>query len=310
MIPEPSDFDAVARLDARLANIRTDDGLALGLETERGMLDISATARGLGLSAPEDMDDLLQNGRGAEVRAVVDALRQRPDAAVLIELPLVRFAPLVIRPRKIVCIGFNYRKHAEETGTDIPKAPPLFAKFGNALNHHQGVVTLPTRVDSHFDYETELVIVFGRRCRDVSEADALDHVAGYTIGNDVSARTLQQQTPQLTAGKISDGFAPVGPWLVTRDRVADPNNLRLETYLNGDQRQNWTTGDMIFDCRKLISFLAGIMTIEPGDILFTGTPQGVILGEKKPAMLRRWVKPGDEVVSAIEGLGELHVSYK
>lgn len=309
MSVNPDRFDDVSRLNARLANIHTLDGISLGLETEHGVLDLAATARAVGLPVPRDMDDLLQNGLGAQVRDVVAAVQDRAEAAVLIELPVVRFAPLVTRPQKILCIGFNYQKHAEETGTPIPKAPPLFAKFANALNAHGGVVTLPTAVDSHFDYETELVIVFGRRCRDVSEADALDYVAGYTIGNDVSARTLQGQTPQITAGKIADGFAPIGPWLVTRDRIADPNNLRLETYFNGEQRQNWTTGDMIFGCRKLIAFLSGILTIEPGDILFTGTPQGVILGEKKPAMLRRWIKPGDEVVSVIEGLGELSVRY-
>jgi 2-keto-4-pentenoate hydratase/2-oxohepta-3-ene-1,7-dioic acid hydratase in catechol pathway len=111
----------------------------------------------------------------------------------------VQFAPVVTRPEKIICVGFNYKEHAEETKTEIPKAPAIFAKFNNALNHHHGVVTLPTGVDSHFDYETELLIVFGRPCHNVTEKEALDYVAGYTIGNDVSARKLQQQTPQITA---------------------------------------------------------------------------------------------------------------
>ncbi len=302
-------YDEVMTLNARLANIKTVNGYALGLETETGVLDITATGASLDLPAPRDMDDLLQNGLGEQVRTIRNAIVDKPGSAVLIPTQEVRFAPLVTRPEKIICVGFNYQKHAEETGTEIPKAPPLFAKYNNALNHHEGVVTLPTDVDSHFDYETELVIVFGRMCRNVKEDEALEYVAGYTVGNDVSARQLQQTTPQITAGKISDGFAPVGPWLVTRDRVADPNNLRLETYFNGEQRQNWTTKDMIYDCRKLITFIASIMTIQPGDILFTGTPQGVILGEKKPAMLRRWIKPGDEVISTIEGLGELRVTY-
>ena len=302
-------YDDVMSLNARLANIKAGNGYALGLETETGVLNVTATGAALGLSAPSDMDDLLQNGLGEQVRTIRNAIASKPEIAVLIPTQEVDFAPLVTRPEKIVNIGFNYKKHAEETGTEIPKAPPLFAKFNNSLNHHKGVVTLPTDVDSHFDYETELVIVFGRRCHNVKEDEALEYVAGYTIGNDVSARKLQQETPQITAGKISDGFAPLGPWLVTRDRVADPNNLRLETYMNGEQKQNWTTKDMIFDCRKLISFIAGIMTIKPGDLLFTGTPQGVILGEKKPAMLRRWIKPGDEVISIIEGLGELRVTY-
>lgn len=304
-----ANYDDIMTLNARLANIRTPAGYALGLETETGVLNVTATGAALSLPAPRDMDDLLQSGLGEQVRAIRNAVAGKPEIAVLIPTQEVAFAPLVTRPEKIVCIGFNYQKHAEETATPIPKAPPLFAKFNNALNHHGGVVHLPTDVDSHFDYETELVIVFGRPCHNVKEEEALDYVAGYTIGNDVSARELQQQTPQITAGKISDGFAPVGPWLVTRDRIADPNNLRLETYMNGEQKQNWTTKDMIYDCRKLIAFIAGIMTIQPGDILFTGTPQGVILGEKMPAMLRRWIKPGDEVISIIEGLGELRVTY-
>ena len=256
------------------------------------------------------MDDLLQNGLGAQVRAVRDAAATHPEAAVIVPAAEVQFAPLVTRPEKIVCVGFNYREHAAETGTEIPKAPPLFAKYNNALNAHGGTVPLPTEVDNRFDYETELVIVFGKRCHSIPEEQALEYVAGYTIGNDVSARGLQTATPQITAGKIADGFAPVGPWLVTRDRVADPNDLRLRTYLNGEQRQNWTTGDMIFNCRKLITFVAGIMTMKPGDLLFTGTPQGVILDESIPAELRRWVHAGDEVVSRIEGLGELRVTFQ
>ena len=310
MSTEPNKYDDVAKLGARLTNLRTADGYTLGIETTDGILNVAATAAALGLPAPRDVDDLLQSGTGAQVRAVLDDVARHPEKAVTIALQEAAFAPLVTRPEKIICIGFNYKKHAEETGTEIPKAPPLFAKYHNALNHHQGTVKLPVEVDSHFDYETELVIVFGRECKDVKEADALDHVAGYAVGNDVSARTLQQTTTQFTAGKIADGFAPLGPWLVTRDRVPDPpNNLRLQTQFNGETRQDWTTGDMIFNCRQLIAFCASILTIKPGDILFTGTPQGVILGEKKPAFLRRWVKPGDEVVSSIEGLGELRVQF-
>ena len=299
--------DDVAGLGARLANLRVPDGYALGVEVEDGVVNVTATGRALGIPAPKDMDDLLQNSLGAQVRSVMEAAKSNREVVVLVQRSEVAFGPLVTRPQKIVCIGFNYKKHAEETGTPIPEEPPLFAKFNNALNHHEGIVKLPTEVDSHFDYETELVVVFGRRCRDVSEADALHYVAGYAVGNDVSARTLQTATTQFTAGKVSDGFAPIGPWLVTRDRVADPNSLRLETFLNGDKRQDWTTGDMIFDCKKLIAYCASVMTLEPGDVLFTGTPQGVIFGEKLPAMLRRWLKPGDEVLSTIEGLGELRV---
>lgn len=169
------------------------------------------------------------------------------------------------------------------------------------------MVNLPTHLDDHFDFETELVIVFGRECKDVAEADALDFVAGYAVGNDLSARTLQTATSQFLAGKASDGFAPIGPWLVTRDRVADPDNLRLQTHVNGQKRQDWNTRDMIFNCKRLIAYVTSIMTVKPGDVLFTGTPQGVIFGEKAPPHQRRWLQPGDHVVSEIEGLGHLSV---
>ena len=303
-------FEDVMTLNASLANISINNGYALGLKTENGVLNITATGEALGIPVPKDMDDLLQNGLGDQIRNIRKAVLDNPEAGILIKSEEVKFAPLVTRPEKIICIGFNYRKHAEETGTEIPKAPPLFAKFNNALNHHHGVVTLPVQADSHFDYETELVIVIGKPCHKVNEDEALEYVAGYTVGNDVSARTLQQQTPQLTAGKISDGFAPLGPWLVTRDQIHNPNDLRLKTWFNGKLRQDWTTSDMIFNCRKLISYISAITALKPGDIIFTGTPQGVILGQKIPADQRRWIKAGDEVISVIEHLGELKVTYQ
>lgn len=306
-MPQPSAFTAVANLSARLANLRTPDGLALGCEVSEGVLDVTATARAFGLPAPVDVDDLLQNGRGAEVRSVLERARSEPARRVVTSLGETRFAPLVTRPEKIICVGFNYREHAEETGTPIPKAPPLFSKFRNALNHHEGVVALPTRVDDRFDFETELVVVFGCEAKEVAENDALDVVAGYATGNDLSARTLQTKTSQFLAGKTSDGFAPLGPWLATRDLVPDPNALRLQTFVNGEMRQDWTTRDMIFNCRQLIAYVTSIMTVKPGDIMFTGTPQGVIFGEKKPPEERRWLRAGDEVVSELEGLGRLRV---
>ena len=298
----------VSSLNSRLANLRIDGALALGVEVGERVLNVTATAASCGLPGPRDMDDLLQNRRASDVRAVLDAVERDKDKAVYIPIGEVSFAPLVTRPEKIICVGFNYREHAAETNTPIPAAPPLFNKFNNALNGHGGVVRLPTKVARQFDYETELVIVFGEECRDVPESDALDVVAGYATGNDISARELQTRTSQFLAGKTSDGFGPVGPWLVTKDRVPDPNALRLQTWVNGKVRQDWNTRDMIFNCRQLISYASGVMTIKPGDILFTGTPQGVILGEKVPREQRQWLKAGDEIVSSVEGLGELRVS--
>jgi 2-keto-4-pentenoate hydratase/2-oxohepta-3-ene-1,7-dioic acid hydratase in catechol pathway len=307
-IAQPVDYGIVGRLNARIANLGIRDGYGLGLETDRGILDVCATANALTLACPRDMDDLLQNGRGAELRALMAAVNSRPQSAVIVPKEKVSFAPLVTRPEKIICVGFNYRKHAEETHSPLPTVPALFNKYNNALNRHGGEIRLPTHVDDRFDYETELVIVLGRECLNVPEREALDYVAGYATGNDFSARRLQTATSQFMAGKTSNGFAPVGPWLVTRDRVPDPNRLSIKTWVNGAVRQDSNTSDMIFDCRKLISFASSLMTLKPGDLLFTGTPQGVILGEKIPPEQRRWLRAGDEVVSSIEGLGELRVT--
>lgn len=302
------DHDAVAAIGRRLCNLSIRGGRGVGVEMDGGVLDVTATAQRLGLTAPADMDDLLQNGRGAELGAVIDRAARRPADAVIVPLAAARFAPLVTRPEKIICIGFNYRQHAEETNTPIPKAPPMFCKYNNTLTGHGGTVRLPTKLDYQFDYETELAIVIGRPCRDATEANALDYVAGYATGNDLSARQLQTITSQFTAGKSIDGFAPLGPWLGTRVRVPDPHKLKITTRVNGEVRQDWTTGDMIFDCRKIIAYASAIMTLKPGDVILTGTPQGVILGQKIPAAERRWLRPGDVVVSELEGLGALQVT--
>jgi 2-keto-4-pentenoate hydratase/2-oxohepta-3-ene-1,7-dioic acid hydratase in catechol pathway len=287
-----------------LLNMRTAAGPRLGVKHPRGILDVGAAARLFTLPAPVDTDDLLQQGKGGELARVVAAAADGPSRLYLPE-SAVRHAPLVTRPEKIIMMGFNYRRHAAETGTPIPANPILFNKFNCALNHHGGTIALPA-VARHFDYEVELVIVFGRECRNVSEAEALDYVAGYCTGNDFSARDMQYLTSQFMIGKTFDGFAPLGPYLVTSDLVGDPNNLKLECRVNGEPRQDWNTNDMIFNCRQMISFASRMMTIRPGDIFFTGTPHGVIFG--KPKAEQVWLKAGDRVACSVEKLGELAFS--
>ncbi len=285
-----------------LLNMRTAAGPRLGVSLPRGVLQVAAAAARYKLPAPIDTDDLLQNGKGGLLAALVAAAADGP-ASLYVPESTVRHAPLVTRPEKIIMTGFNYRRHAAETGTPIPANPTLFNKFNNTLNHHGGTITLPTAAATQFDHEIELVIVFGRECRNVSPADALSYVAGYCTGNDFTARDLQYLTSQFMIGKTFDGFAPLGPHLVTSDLVGDPNALRLECRINGEQRQDWNTNDMIFNCRQLISFASRMMTIKPGDLLFTGTPHGVIYG--KPKAEQVWLKPGDRVVCSVEKLGEL-----
>jgi 2-keto-4-pentenoate hydratase/2-oxohepta-3-ene-1,7-dioic acid hydratase in catechol pathway len=276
----------------------------LGVKTEKGVLDVKAASALLRLPAPATMDDLLQQEEGPALNALVAAALKSPAARKAFHDEAgLRHGPLVTRPEKIVCVGLNYRKHAAEIGAPIPRQPVLFSKFNNTLNRHGGTVRLPVEVATKFDYETELVIVMGRRARRVKEAEALDYVAGYATGNDFTARDLQLETGgQWIAGKTPDQFAPLGPYLVTADQV-DPDNLKIELRLNGETRQSSSTSDFIFNTRQMISYISGILTLEPGDIIFTGTPEGVIQG--KAPEKRVWLKAGDKIACSLEKLGEL-----
>jgi 2-keto-4-pentenoate hydratase/2-oxohepta-3-ene-1,7-dioic acid hydratase in catechol pathway len=288
-----------------LLNFRRDGEYCLGIKTSKGVLDVKRASDHFKLAAPTTTDDAIQNGKGAALKRLLEAAAANPAAAATFTLsePGLEYGPALIHPQKILMMGFNYRQHAIETHTPIPPNPVLFNKFNNALNCHKGVIHLPSGVAQKFDYEVELVIVFGRKAHNVSEEEALDYVAGYCTGNDFSARDLQTLTSQYMIGKTCDGFAPLGPYLVSADLVGDPNNLRLETRVNGEQRQDWNTNDMIFNCRQLISFASKMMTIEPGDIFFTGTPQGVIIGKPKDQQI--WLKSGDQIACSVEKLGEL-----
>jgi 2-keto-4-pentenoate hydratase/2-oxohepta-3-ene-1,7-dioic acid hydratase in catechol pathway len=210
---------------------------------------------------------------------------------------------VVVHPEKIVCVGLNYRKHAQELGLPLPKEPVLFNKFNVALNHHKGTVKLPVEYAKKFDYECELVMVIGKEAKNVSEADALSYVAGYCTGNDFTARDLQLETGgQWMLGKTPDQFAPLGPYMVTADQV-NPDNLKLETRVNGETRQSSNTSDFIFNSRHMVSYISRYITLRPGDIIFTGTPEGVIQGKPKDQQV--WLKPGDKIACSLEKLGEL-----
>jgi 2-keto-4-pentenoate hydratase/2-oxohepta-3-ene-1,7-dioic acid hydratase in catechol pathway len=276
----------------------------LGATTSKGILDVPQAARLLGIPSPATMDDMLQGEEGASVNAVVKAaLESAAAAAAFVKEETVQYGAAVTRPEKIVCVGLNYRRHAEEIGAPIPKQPVLFNKYNNALNHHGGTIKLPVEVARSFDYEVELVVVMGRTAKNVSEADARSYVAGYCTGNDFTARDLQMDTGgQWMAGKTPDGFAPLGPYLVTADQV-DPDDLKVECRVNGETRQSSSTSDFIFDTRQVIAYVSRIMTLRPGDVIFTGTPQGVIQG--KPKDQRVWLEAGDQVACSVEKLGEL-----
>jgi 2-keto-4-pentenoate hydratase/2-oxohepta-3-ene-1,7-dioic acid hydratase in catechol pathway len=211
-------------------------------------------------------------------------------------------APLV--PSSILCVGLNYRKHAAEGGMAAPTVPILFMKAVNALQNPGDPIEIPTHLRSNeVDYECELAVVIGRSCKNVSRADALDHVLGYTCANDVSARDWQlaKGGGQWCRGKTFDTFAPLGPCLVTTDEISDPQRLRIRTVLNGETVQDWKTDDMIFDVATLIEFLSGSTTLLPGTVILTGTPHGVGMARKPPL----WLKNGDRIAIEIEGIGVL-----
>jgi 2-keto-4-pentenoate hydratase/2-oxohepta-3-ene-1,7-dioic acid hydratase in catechol pathway len=273
----------------KLIMFRAAGGLALGVVTTEGVVTLEGSDLAPGAVLGEG-DAALARVRQAAQRAA----SVRPES----ELEL---APCVYQPGKIVAVGLNYRRHAQETGAPIPETPILFSKFNNTLAANCQAVPLPT-VASQYDYEVELGVVIGRKAANVSELHALEYVLGYCTANDLSARDLQMRTSQWLLGKTLDGFCPVGPYLVTRDEIPDPQKLALQTWVNGEQCQNSNTADMIFSVAEVISYASRYMTLDPGDLIITGTPEGVILGMPEP---RAWLKPGDEVTVEVEGLGKL-----
>jgi 2-keto-4-pentenoate hydratase/2-oxohepta-3-ene-1,7-dioic acid hydratase in catechol pathway len=279
-------------------------GVKLG-DTE--VLDVRKASQLLGMPAPHTLEELLRQGNAAQLSQLVAAAKASPKARpALLSESTITFGRLFTNPGKIVCIGLNYRAHAAEANEKLPWVPILFNKYNNALAAHNCTIKLPPRdVAYKFDYETELLIVIGNTARNVSEADALKYVAGYCTSQDFSARDLQLETPsvQWMVGKTLDNFGPIGPYFVSADVVGDPNNLKIETHVNGEQRQSSNTSLMIFNPQKLIAYISKMWTLEPGDIIWSGTPNGVILGYPKDKQV--WLKAGDEVVSTIEKLGAL-----
>jgi 2-keto-4-pentenoate hydratase/2-oxohepta-3-ene-1,7-dioic acid hydratase in catechol pathway len=222
-----------------------------------------------------------------------------PDSGLALdEVELLAPVP---RPGKVVCIGVNYRSHAEEQDREPPSAPVIFAKLSTAVVGHGATVEWDPALTQAVDAEAELGVVIGRTCRRVSRAQALDHVLGYTCVNDVSARDLQYADKQFTRAKSLDTFGPMGPVLVTADEVADPQSLQLRGYVNGELRQAAPTSDMIFGVAELIEFCSRAFTLEPGDVIATGTPSGVGWFREPRLML----KDGDEMVVEIDGIGRL-----
>ncbi len=256
-----------------------------------------------------DAGDALGDGEARSVRGLLAAaelsgLAAGGGEAAGVPLADVELLPPVPDPEKIVCIGLNYRDHAAEGRQEPPPVPTFFAKFRNALAADRATVALPA-ASRKVDYEAEIAFVVGRMAREVAAEDAIDHIAGYTLLNDLSARDLQFQTPQWLPGKVFDGSAPCGPALVTTDEVpGGPGSLGIALDLNGERMQEATTADLIFSIPDLLAHLSTLMTLVPGDIVSTGTPAGVG-GAREP---RVWLQPGDELVVSSPELGELRTT--
>ncbi|MFO7289805.1 MAG: fumarylacetoacetate hydrolase family protein [Bacillota bacterium] len=275
----------------KLLTFRTEKGLKTGVKTDRGVLEI-----------PDAMETIVERGETA-LRELADRVdRALRDGAEFLPEEELTLGPCVPHPEKILCIGLNYRKHAEESNMPIPEYPILFNKFRNALVGSGEPVPIP-REARQVDYEAELAIVIGRTARNVRKEEAMDCIFGYCAANDLSARDLQFRTHQWLLGKSCDGFCPLGPYLVTRDEMEDPHALGIRSFVNGKLRQNSSTADMIFRCDELVSYISRYMTLRPGDVILTGTPEGVIMGY--PEDRRVWLRDGDEVAVEIDGLGRL-----
>lgn len=239
-------------------------------------------------------------GLGRDMLSVIADGILPPATGPAYELAAVRLLAPIPRPPKFICVGLNYRDHARESGLEVPTVPTIFSKFSNVVIGPGAPIVLPKN-SQRPDYEAEFAFVIGPGGRHIPAARALDHVFGYTIVNDVSARDHQMATSQWLMGKSFDTFAPMGPWIVTRDEIADPHALDLTLEIGGEVLQNSNTRQLVFGIPALIEYISAAVTLEPGDIVATGTPAGVGFARKPP----RYLRPGDEVVIRIQGIGEL-----
>lgn len=290
----------------KLLSLTKEGRYTLGIHTEAGIIDIEQALQSYPSQSviPATVMEVIEGGDSAvqALNAYVQALPKSDNQAFIVDESTIQWGPCVTHPNKIICVGLNYRKHAEETNAKIPAYPILFNKFNNTLTGHLHEIAVP-KVTEKLDYEAELVIVIGKKAKYVSKEDALSHVFGYCNVNDLSARDLQLRTPQWLLGKSCDDFSPLGPYLVTADEVGNPNDLSIKTTVNGEVKQSSNTSDMIFHCDEIVSYISRHMTLVPGDIILTGTPEGVVLG--LPEDQQVYLKPGDVVTIEIEKLGAL-----
>jgi 2-keto-4-pentenoate hydratase/2-oxohepta-3-ene-1,7-dioic acid hydratase in catechol pathway len=256
--------------------------------------------RVIGLAGAGFADMLAVLTSGAEGRAKIENFVHNPPADSIFPLASVRLLAPLPRPPKLICIGLNYRDHAAEAHQEIPKVPTIFAKFSNVVIGPGEAIVLP-KISRKPDYEAEFMFVIGTGGRHIAAQDWQRHVFGYTVFNDVSARDFQSITSQWMIGKTFDTFGPMGPYLVSADEIPDPHALDISLSIGGQVLQNSNTRELIFKIPDLVAYLSSVFTLEPGDVVATGTPRGVGFARKPP----RYLQAGDEVIIRIEGVGEL-----
>lgn len=292
----------------RLLTYDRDGSPRLGLFLDGNTVDAADAASAKGAVLPDSMLEFVEQGKKA-----MDAARQVAGALSADEAELRRLgrgaaetkllAPIPRPLRNVVCVGLNYAEHAAESRTTegVPQEPVFFTKAPSCVIGPEAAIPWHGHVSRRIDWEVELAVVIGARGRDIPEDRALEHVFGYTVGNDITARDLQRRHQQWFKGKSLDGFCPMGPWIVTADELRDPQDVRLRLSVNGEEKQNAHTGDMIFSVARLIAVLSLGMTLEPGDLLMTGTPSGVGFARQPP----EYLGPGDAMEAEIEGIGSL-----
>ncbi|HEX4769437.1 MAG TPA: fumarylacetoacetate hydrolase family protein [Bryobacteraceae bacterium] len=259
-----------------------------------------------GIVTGADVVDLSEEGFGSLLEIIEGVVERRADASKFLrstrshKLSAIRLLAPIPIPRKFICVGLNYLDHAKESGAEIPNVPTIFNKFATTVIGPGQPIVLP-KVSNSPDYEGEFAVIIGKGGRYIKADNWREHVFGYTVVNDVSARDFQRATTQWLMGKTFDTFGPMGPWIVTADEIADPHALDIRTEINGEVLQNSNTRELIFKVPQLLEFLSQVFTLQPGDVISTGTPAGVGFSHNPP----RWLKPGDDVVITIAGIGEL-----
>lgn len=289
-----------------LVNFTENETFKLGVKSDVGIIDVekATVLNSSQYDVPCTMDEIISSGTEGlrKLEIFIENFLKEPIKSVILSENDLKITPILSNPQKIICVGLNYRNHAIESNMPIPVSPILFNKYNNSIAGHGDKINVSSEAEE-LDYEAELAFVISKTAKNVSEEDALDYVLGYFNANDLSSRKLQFRTNQWLLGKTCDDFCPIGPYLVTSDDIKDPNNLRIRCYVNGETRQDSNTSDMIFNCKEIISYISKYMTLHPGDIILTGTPEGVIFGSKDDNP--EWLKDGDEITIEIENLGRL-----